>query len=624
MRFLFFIGLLCAALHSSAQGIQQDLSFAGAAISRTMSALAESNLTPEANHRKMKILFLGQSITAGQGSDQFKWTKDLQEFLQQQYPYQPFDFQVEAYGGFTADLLRPTLKFNAIPFQPDLIVLHAYGTAEDYEMLLNDLRRSTFAEIMVMNHHVQQYNLVEDDHFSTVELPALCIKYGAQLIDIRTPWKQYLEMHQLLPTDLLSDYIHPNDRGYRLLAEIIKPHFTISPHLKVDPLEELTEMVLGEDLNFEDSILTFSFHGSALELLVDRSMSGGTFKVWIDQQLVGDIPDTYGWTKPELPHWSFPWGGGFIGLNSESALQQEDWALEITAWQSAEDFSFKVTGSKTGDDGTGNCKETFISNSKRLVISPSDWFMVAPVSAGSPINVGDVIRWKSKCFGQSVVRINTDEEGAAVPIAQGLKDQAHTVQVQHVDGQQEVIKAFRAYRTVFPEVRFSLNIDDQVLECAADFEGEIFVDVEANTPWVVSTMEDWISVKRIEQDKLAIVLEGVNHQLNARKGEIKVQAFGHAPVLISLTQLGLPSSSSSTKPHCTVSPNPASSTLSVQSARPIMEVRMLNLQGRQVLKKAVGKKQDTLDVSALADGQYLVQLVFRDHTQTSKLMVFHQ
>ena len=238
-------------------------------------------------------------------------------------------------------------------------------------------------------------------------LPALCQKYGVQFIDVRSPWKQYLKDRSLKSTDLLKDYIHPNAIGDSLLAAIMKPQFAYNSAYKPDLLNRRKLLTVGEDVQFKNDTLEFVFEGNKLDVSITQS-SNCKMQVLIDGLPPSSLAACYGWERPQNNGWDWPWNGSIIGIDSESMLQEEDWTITITAVNEAmDDFTFDLTGSKTGFDGSGDGNTKFTSNSGRVVILPEHWFMAeSHTNSGRTISAGYTIKWKSVLYGQDTVSLS--------------------------------------------------------------------------------------------------------------------------------------------------------------------------------------------------------------------------
>ena len=172
----------------------EDPAALGQGIQRTMGLLANS--TP-AHRNKVRILFYGQSIT------EQDWWKRVAADLRRRFPHADLDIRNRAIGGFAAQWLIRPAEHDLYPFYPDLLVFHVYGSNQEYEQIIKNVRTRTTAEVLMQKDHVTAWppaapdekknkSLWWDHMMNHVFLPAIAKKYGCALLDIRTPWLAYL------------------------------------------------------------------------------------------------------------------------------------------------------------------------------------------------------------------------------------------------------------------------------------------------------------------------------------------------------------------------------------------------------------------------------------------------
>jgi hypothetical protein len=114
-------------------------------IQRSMRLLATSS--PAEPHR-LRVLFYGQSITES------AWSQAVASRLRERYPHARLEIENRALGGYAAERLLQTAESDLYPWQPDLVVFHAYGAHDKYEALIAQIRARTSAEVMIQNDHV--------------------------------------------------------------------------------------------------------------------------------------------------------------------------------------------------------------------------------------------------------------------------------------------------------------------------------------------------------------------------------------------------------------------------------------------------------------------------------------
>ncbi len=99
------------------------------------------------NHRVLKVLFYGQSITRS------GWDQIVISHWRQAYPNTIFVVQNSALGGFASKALVRTTEQTIAAFYPDLIIFHVYGDDRAYEQIIRLFRSRTAADIIVQTDH---------------------------------------------------------------------------------------------------------------------------------------------------------------------------------------------------------------------------------------------------------------------------------------------------------------------------------------------------------------------------------------------------------------------------------------------------------------------------------------
>jgi len=442
----------------------------GARIQRTMTLLATSNPW---RRFPVRILLYGQSIVAG------GWSKTLEADLRERFPQADITFVNRAIGGFEAHVLVRTAVHDLYPFYPDLVIFHVYGGEKtgELERIVSNIRRYTTAEIMLFTHQAPLPN----SHFDSSSdfMRRLAQKYNCELVEVREEWRRYLADNDLKPEVLLGGPrdVHPNADGQRLLAALVARHFrynTIFPGGWTDTVrtyeakrlvdegaddeivftgepwrraaggrngQRASAAVVGES---PDSALKLTFVGNRVDVIAGSCKGKiGTARVRIDGQPPSKDPRLYAITRPSTIQGT--WWPGVRRISHEKPLLIEDWTLRITEINDAcDEFTYEVSGSKTGPDGTGTSKEKFVSKSGRVVIEPRDFvFMHARRVLRARTKPGSEITWKVKpmfvdVFAPPAPPDPSGEEarnrastGAVhrTTLAQGLTNGAHTLEI---------------------------------------------------------------------------------------------------------------------------------------------------------------------------------------------------
>jgi len=419
----------------------------GQGIQRTMTLLATS--TPE-HRNKVRVLFYGQSIT------EQEWSKIVAEDLRKRFPNADLEIENRAIGGFASQLLVRTAEHDLYPFYPDLMIFHVYGGNNEYEQIIANARKRTSAEILMQKDHVTKWppepidekkdkGMWWDNLMNHTLLPGIAKKHGCGLVDIRSPWLEYLKANNLEPKDLLKDGVHLNDHGNFLMAELIKRYLVYKPNLPQDTWKDLVKTVeVGKDVQWKDGKLTLEFEGNRVNLIAAKSDGKSAASVLIDGKKPSEFPTCYAITRPSVTQAGF-WPG-IRQVSSEKPLQLENWTAKITeAKEDATSFSFEVTGSKTGPDGTGANDKKFVSNSGRVVIDPSDWWLKAAYDfTKKKLTPGFEVKWQVKpLFVDSYEPPQTPDASKEYPttVAQNLPTGKHTLELSGA----ATIKAIRVY-----------------------------------------------------------------------------------------------------------------------------------------------------------------------------------
>jgi hypothetical protein len=410
-----------------------DTSSYGRNIQRTMRRLAES--TPE-NRNTVRVLFYGQSITE-QG-----WWKIVADDLRARFPHADLVIENRALGGYASQLLVKTAEADLYPFQPDLLIFQVYGAHNTYEDIIRRTRERSCAEILMQTDHVTRPEHLDEetdpaklpiqsgnwDGFMNHNwLPHLSRKYGTELCDQRALWKQYLRDHNLQPQALLKDGVHLNAHGEYLMAECVKAYLRRDPSFDPAPAEAWVKtLVVGKDIHWQAGMLRAEFAGNRVDLICKAGTTAPA-SVRIDGKKPSEFPGCYSFT-PALSQPGSKWPP-VAPIGSESPLLVEDWRLDVR--QDAADpklFSFDLSGSKTGVDGSGRSDQRFVSKSGRVVIEPDAWnveFALSVLAGLKPIPKTFTLRWRVEPhFVDSFV-----SPGKTVPLAQGLPNTRHTLEI---------------------------------------------------------------------------------------------------------------------------------------------------------------------------------------------------
>jgi hypothetical protein len=356
----------------------------GKFLPRTMSLLSSS--TAE-QRQVVTILFYGQSIVANCHID-----LELSKFLRARYPNAIIQFKNLAIGGYQAPILRKTAWQDMYPLNPDLIVFHVYGGESTGEMeeIFKTIRENMTAEVITWTHHVDNFGTGIDEQRDVAceAMKKLAAKYGFELADARTLWKERLKETHLDPQTFLVDQIHLNTKGTALLLESLSPHFITNPNANPDSLNRVKVLPLSQptpQVSFDSSAwnaspagltsngikpLRIEFTGNRLDL-VPVSGSTGTAKILLDGKTPSSQRTTLAVSRSTLAPGS--WWPAITQVNLADNTVAEK--ITMTFHNISPDgnaFTFDVTGSVSGGEGNGKSGTDFTAKSGHFSIKADD------------------------------------------------------------------------------------------------------------------------------------------------------------------------------------------------------------------------------------------------------------
>lgn len=433
-----------------------DMSTYGKRIQRSMGLMATSTPT---KRNTVRILYYGQSIV-GQ-----RWSEQVDAYLRDTYPHTNFVTANLALGGFSSPRLVRTLHYDALPFYPDLLVFHVYGSHVEYEEIIREIRSRTTAEVIIQTDHANSWPGERADSLDAQEagadqtnywhLPRIADACGCALQPQREEWTQYLTANGLEPSDLLTDSVHLNEHGKWLMAELLQRFLRVLPEDEADEeFPHVDTYVVGRDVDWNDGVLTLPFDGNRVVAIAGPS-AGGSATVTVDGEPPSTLPELYTFTRPTgTPHIGWPAVQKFTW---ESPPVLEEWTLSAHGFDDAhENFSFTVEGSATGPDGGGTAREKFVSDSGRIVIEPEDWvFAFDRRVSEKPTPDGYQVTWAVRpLFADTYtnpVVYDASVETETI-LAQGLVNGPHTLQITATAARPD-IRSIRVSRpTISPHV----------------------------------------------------------------------------------------------------------------------------------------------------------------------------
>jgi hypothetical protein len=445
----FFFPAFCVFAQSWPIPELPDTANYGRYTSRTISLLHSS--TPE-KRNTAKILVYGQSISAQD------WWLPVKKSIEARYPNANLIMENKAIGGFASQMLCKTVEMDVSTFYPDLVLLHIYGSNQMYDSVLYTIRSRTAAEIAIQTDHFAGENAWSDT-MSYYFLPAMAEKYNCDLINIRDPWKNYLSDQQLKPKDLLKDDIHLNKYGEFLMAELIKPLFVYKSKFESDPFGLCTTLNQGKDFKIRKGKLELPFSGNRVDLVFADKENFRNATVLLDGEKPSTFQGTYFMTRPYSSNGkTWPWDlPAMIHIAHKTTWISEEWTCKFTeAAVPYEDFSFEISGSVTGKDGSGKGTEDFVSDSKQVMIKKGDaekggeWHLNRSWKVlKTMVNTGDEVKWKTYTISKDDLTpddFNAFDPENTVTLFQGVPNTSHVLTIlPEIKGQLPEFK-FRVYR----------------------------------------------------------------------------------------------------------------------------------------------------------------------------------
>jgi len=431
----------------------------GAGVQRSLRLMASSS--PE-QKKTVRVLFYGQSIT-----EQY-WSVMVGDQLRAWFPNANLIITNLAIS-YTSDLLWKTAETDIYPFYPDLMIFHDFGSIGRYEDIIARTRLRTTADLVLQTDlPVVPGDLVEptDPHdpagltgaawHNYYALPDVALRYGAELCDLRTYWKQYLARYGYAPLDLLRDHVHPNKHGDYVMAQLTQSCLRVDESFPdAEWRGAVADFVVGRDVHWTNGALSLPFVGNRVEAVL-AGEAGAPVQVRIDGQPPSAIPELAAFARTDF----YP-GTRWLGITritSRRPVIAEDWTLTVrdsitNDWPPR--LSFSLEGSKTGPDGEGWSTNLFVSNSGRVVIDPDGWLMLfwAFLRPLPKLPEGHQIRWRS--FIQGIDEFTPEIENPGlepvVTLAHGLANGSHVLTLQAAD--ESARNAIRAIRVFNPLAR---------------------------------------------------------------------------------------------------------------------------------------------------------------------------
>jgi hypothetical protein len=441
-------------------------------IARTLEIIRTS--TP-ANHKVLKVLFYGQSITRS------GWHNAVVKHWHEKYPNTVFVVENRALGGFASQVLERTTEQDIAAFYPDLIIFHVYGDHRAYERILRMFRSLTAADVILQTDHGEvlpdppcaeglQLSLhpmpgcagvlwvhqrLWHDEMSYHKIPAFGNKYEMAVEPQRIWWRDYLvQGHVNAQSLIMSDGLHPNEKGNELIAAFFNRFFDNLVDRWNGQTEQNVVSIPPLPAQQSGGTQTVKFDGSRLELLSGQPLAAWP-SVKIDGGSAKDIDGCYQVTRSSplvsVPDW--PAVRRITLLHDRTAA---DWTATITNISpDQKSVNFQVKTSATGDEGRGSSSGQYVSKSGQLSIDGDDWMFERGFELKHvPLQVPTEVHWSVEyiCGGKpEVINRGQGMTEYRYVLGAGLSNGSHTAELSSPANDLADAVEFRAYKPPLQE-----------------------------------------------------------------------------------------------------------------------------------------------------------------------------
>ncbi|HEX8415005.1 MAG TPA: hypothetical protein VF637_14130 [Sphingomicrobium sp.] len=434
-----------------------------AVLARTASILRTSTTTKPG---VLRVLFYGQSITSP------AWTDAAVAHLRRRYPNTAIIAKNLAIGGNSADLLERATERDIEDFFPDLIVFHVFGDHRAYERIIRLFRSRTAAEIIVQTDPVRlpveplcheglnlngktpegcvgKYWLrqrIWEDFMSSDFIPKMAVKYRLDLDPRREGWNDYLHRHNLAPSQLLADGLHPNATGWKLAATLFQVYFDARISAWQGQPQKLVVSLHAPDA----ADTTYEVEGNRIELISDRPLVEAPH-VQIDTMSSRVIDGCWQVSRvssvPGIPEWPAI-RQVFVDRSVHQSLQ---WVARVRSDDfSHHDFSFSVYNSRDGYDGNGSGADDFHSRHGGMAIKKEDWVFTYAIQKGRTEGLPRSfdVNWSMsfKCKQQAPIHLPNGKLQYRYLAAAGLSNEKHVLRMSINDKDRAKITEVRVYK----------------------------------------------------------------------------------------------------------------------------------------------------------------------------------
>lgn len=184
---------------------------------------------------RVVIVAFGDSITAGyavlRGFPSF-WM----QFLKDKYPGSNIEMHNEGFSGDTTLDGLSRLAWSVLPRRPDLVTINfgindaAYGIGldefkENFTEIVERILAECGSEILLLSSQpllTPHFNRLVLDYYHSIEDVAR--ETGVGFVDVYAAWMARVREGMRLESLILEGLDHPNENGYRIIAEELMRH----------------------------------------------------------------------------------------------------------------------------------------------------------------------------------------------------------------------------------------------------------------------------------------------------------------------------------------------------------------------------------------------------------------
>jgi hypothetical protein len=397
------------------------------------------------------IWALGSSFTDRQGDGY-----ELVQAIRRRFPKAPpIIYRKHGGPGTPWEFVDGWIKQFVAGEQPDLIFCYTSGTLEGLDAMLTEIRRRTTAEVIVPTLHFKPDSTMTPDDIENGagvawgKVREICAKHGVEFVENRREMAEYIAHTGLTPDDLLYDHNHQNNHGKIRIWDNVSRHLAASdqsaytPESRerriavAPPVKTATEEVsLSGAWNSSDGLLKssaagarlkVSFTGNRIDMIGRRMPGGGSVKVLIDGVPAEQAPVfLMDYIQSKNPHnWRIPHA---VDLGANPAPQT--WTITMTS----DVGDYRIEGSVTGADGTGNLAQPFLSHSGQIGIDPKFWRQGRVEKKGQPVEygvaVGDAFTFDVYRSAVGELSFKADQSASfSEPLVRNLPNQKHTLEL---------------------------------------------------------------------------------------------------------------------------------------------------------------------------------------------------